>query len=490
MKNTLFCLLFFSGIIVNAQQLPEINLAVYNHYLVNPAAAGSEEYGYANLIHRKQWMDIQGAPQVSMICIDGPVRSKKIGLGLCIYNEKESILSHSGGYGTYSYRFAINQSHSIGVGVSGGILNNSIDFNDIQATDADDPVLFANEVSSVNFDANMGLIYTWKDLSAGLAGFYLLNSKLKYQNVYDTKIMRYQYIRHYSGSLSYKFKIRKGSYYIQPYAFIRTAQGLPVQAEGNLLFNWKDMLWAGAGYRQNNSLVFSVAALLYDNIFIASSYEYYLSDLKAYGGTTFELSVGYRFHKSGNASDKSYDKRDLKNIEQTLQTYSEEIDRLKYENKELNTQLENSNKNMLEMKEEVERLKKNSGLSDEDKELIRQLKEKNQMSPEEMEKLLKEHQMSEEDETNFEANKKFTSYDYCVIVGAYKDIDNAKLGQQILRREFGLETTIIGQDNGKYLFLCSDFFTSPSEVKKEYERLKSLDIERYIIGEPWIYHAK
>jgi len=69
-------------------------------------------------------------------------------------------------------------------------------------------------------------------------------------------------------------------------------------------------------------------------------------------------------------------------------------------------------------------------------------------------------------------------------------MENAKIGQDILKQQFGLETTIIGKENGKYLFLCSDFFESPKEVKAEFERLKKLDIEKYIIGEPWIYKAK
>jgi hypothetical protein len=86
--------------------------------------------------------------------------------------------------------------------------------------------------------------------------------------------------------------------------------------------------------------------------------------------------------------------------------------------------------------------------------------------------------------------KSFTQYNYCVIVAAYSNVENAQYGQRILKKRFGLETTIIGKEDGKYMYLCSDFFDDPRDVGKEFERLKKMKIEDYIIGSPWIYRSK
>ena len=70
----------FSTINSNAQQNPEYTQYMYNTIAINPGYTGSVGTLEANLLLRKQWVGIDGAPKTNCLSLHGPVINKNIGI--------------------------------------------------------------------------------------------------------------------------------------------------------------------------------------------------------------------------------------------------------------------------------------------------------------------------------------------------------------------------------------------------------------------------
>lgn len=73
---------------ITAQQNPEYTQYMYNTMTVNPGYAGSTGSLEALLLHRSQWVGIDGAPTTQSFTIHSPLYNERIGLGLSVVNDK------------------------------------------------------------------------------------------------------------------------------------------------------------------------------------------------------------------------------------------------------------------------------------------------------------------------------------------------------------------------------------------------------------------
>ena len=85
MKKIIFILLIFlSSIVVNAQQIGMYSHYFYNMMIYNPAYTGYGDATNAMLVHRSQWSDFKGAPQLTLFTLDGNFNllNKKVSFNL------------------------------------------------------------------------------------------------------------------------------------------------------------------------------------------------------------------------------------------------------------------------------------------------------------------------------------------------------------------------------------------------------------------------
>ena len=279
---------------VNAQQLPLFSQYYYNRFLYNPAFTGVEDRGNVFLIHRSQWKDVPGSPTTYALTADGPVMSDKIGIGISLFNDQMDIFNRSGIYSSYSYRFKLADDHDLTLGLSGGIIDNKIDFTNTSAHDANDPLLYTQNQRKVTVDANFGVAYFWKDLSVGVSVPQLLGNKINYletnTNVYTTLK------RHLISSVSYEVTISQAQEIVfLPSVMLRYVKGAPVQLDVNANFAWKDMVRAGISYRMGYAVGFNIGTKLNDNIVAGYTYELPVTDVGGIAGGGHEILLGFSF---------------------------------------------------------------------------------------------------------------------------------------------------------------------------------------------------
>ena len=96
MKNKflLVIVLFSIGLLQNeakAQSEPMYSQYMFNMLNVNPAYAGSRGVTSATAMFRKQWVDMPGAPQTTVVSLETSQREGRVGLGLQLLDDKIGI---------------------------------------------------------------------------------------------------------------------------------------------------------------------------------------------------------------------------------------------------------------------------------------------------------------------------------------------------------------------------------------------------------------
>ena len=94
---------------LQAQQEAMYSQYMFNTLAINPAYAGSRNVTSATALYRNQWVGIQGAPETLTLSIDAPINSKKVGLGLQVFNDRIGVTSTTGAFGSYAYRLRLNK---------------------------------------------------------------------------------------------------------------------------------------------------------------------------------------------------------------------------------------------------------------------------------------------------------------------------------------------------------------------------------------------
>ena len=105
-----------------AQQDPQYSQYMFNQLAINPAYAGSKEALSTAMFLRNQWTGIEGAPKTETFTLHGPLKKRKVGLGLAIISDKIGPKKTTGIMGSYAYRIPIKNG-KLAFGLRFGVYN-------------------------------------------------------------------------------------------------------------------------------------------------------------------------------------------------------------------------------------------------------------------------------------------------------------------------------------------------------------------------------
>ena len=94
----MFCVATF------AQQRSTTTTYPYNGLLINPAYAGSLNLLSVIAVHRKQWINVEGAPSLTAFSAHSSFASNRVGVGLFASKASQSITDDYSLYGSYAYK--------------------------------------------------------------------------------------------------------------------------------------------------------------------------------------------------------------------------------------------------------------------------------------------------------------------------------------------------------------------------------------------------
>ncbi len=162
-----------------AQQLPIFTQHHNSYAFANPAFFGMSEGINLMGLYRQQWagfVDADGnnvAPQSFLLSGDMPLRVLHGGLGFSVLQDHIGFENDVNiGLG-YSYHMDLGGS-TLGVGLSGTLINRSVDFSQLHPISEGDPLLVGlGEESAMLFDFNVGVF--WQIPESVFVGFSVVN---------------------------------------------------------------------------------------------------------------------------------------------------------------------------------------------------------------------------------------------------------------------------------------------------------------------------
>ena len=261
---------------------------MFNMMLVNPAYTGSRDIISMSALYRKQWVNVQGAPETVTFGADLPFHNENMGAGLVLYNDRIGVVNNSGFYLNYSYRVHLNNKATLAMGLSGGFTNYNADFAKVKTNEEGDNA-FSSNYNKILPNVGAGLYYSTDKLYIGLSLPHAVNNRLSR----DPEEMARQY-RHLFLTGGYVFTLNH-HFKLKPSAMIKQVSGAPIQLDLNANLWFYDRYSVGLSYRSLDAPVILAEAQILEQLRVGYAFDYSHTRLRKYNAGTHELMVRYEF---------------------------------------------------------------------------------------------------------------------------------------------------------------------------------------------------
>ena len=304
-----------SGISIKAQEvIPTYSdYLTDNLYLIHPSMAGAADRNQIRLTARQQWFDVDNAPNLQTLAVNGRV-GDKLGLGGIVFNDQNGNFSKIGAYGTVAYHlhFARNEFlNQLSFGISAGIIQHRLDQSGFTEFD---PIVSGSNVSDIFGNMDIGMSYYYLDFFAHLAAKNIIS--VRRELFYSDAVPSNQ--RKYLFSTGYVFDNNNDWSYEPSILFqLREATN-----EMNIDLNMKvyrevdfGQLWGGLSYRnsfegaeytaegnaiesQKLQYITPFIGLDYNNFMFGYTFSYQFNSVVLSNNGFHQITIGYNFGKS------------------------------------------------------------------------------------------------------------------------------------------------------------------------------------------------
>lgn len=349
--------LFISILLLHALSSDAQQIGMYSHYFIkpmvyNPAFTGADDATNVMVVSRSQWLDIRNSPQLNIITANGNFMNDKAGLGIIVVSDKKGLTNRTSGALNYSYKLKFNDETALFLGISMGVINHQINFNNALVENGSDPTLFSNSEQKTTFDANAGFAFIWKGLTFGAAVPQLIGNRINYVDNQNTRAY-YTHARHYLGSLGYKFNLSKDKgISITPMGLVRFVPNTPIQYDGSLMFDWQNKFWIGGTYKSDYAVGANAGFCIHKQLYVGYSYDFIIGSIGKYSGTAHELMVNFKFGKN-KKKDENPETQQNKPIVTNNPSYDKKIDSLQNKVKENEAKIEELSKKIEQQNETI-----------------------------------------------------------------------------------------------------------------------------------------
>jgi len=308
---------FVLGGYVNAQQDAMFTKYMFNSLVFNPGYAGSSEFLSVGVLHRSQWVGIDGAPVTQSVTAHTPLKNDRVGVGLSLINDQIGPTNNLGANLSYAYRIPLGDNAKLSIGLQAGVENYRADFTGVDIQNPDDEA-FENNMNVWLPNFGGGIYYYSKYFYAGLGVPHLIENDLRPGNSITTGIYARQ-VRHYYFHSGLALPLKGDALIFKPSVLVKTLGlipskdtnfqdiGAPHEFDIDLSLLFQETLWIGASFRSAfnafgeektssfDSADLWMSYLLSNGMRIGVAYDYSLQGLQNYSDGSFELFVGWDF---------------------------------------------------------------------------------------------------------------------------------------------------------------------------------------------------
>ncbi|MBH1960950.1 MAG: PorP/SprF family type IX secretion system membrane protein [Flavobacteriia bacterium] len=308
-----FVLVFF------VQYKSQETLPYYQQYLLegdflfNPALYGKTDDVVLNLNYQKQFSQFAESPNVQSIGLHANIFDR-VGAGLSFFRDQNGPVSSNGIGAGASYFIPIDddgeRKSQFSFGTNVNFYNMNIDLGKLNPQDPGDPTLASDTNSLFLVYANLGMAVTFRNFFAGISvNDIALTNDIPIVNGIEPEPTKFILNAGYDYYLTEQF-------YVSPSVLMNFNTNSSRITDMNLMatiLGEENSFSAGASFRtsknQFGSQNLGISPILkatVNNFFFGASYNFGLSDIQQYAGSSFMLSVGYNIENFINTRGYRY----------------------------------------------------------------------------------------------------------------------------------------------------------------------------------------
>jgi type IX secretion system PorP/SprF family membrane protein len=243
---------------------------MYNTLTINPAYAGSRKMLSAIVLHRSQWLGVDGAPENSSFTIHSPLKIKNLGLGVNIANGRIGAESNSVFDVSVSYSFNLSNSLRLSFGTSIGLNSYSVDNSLLDVFNSNDAIYSTEVDNNLSPKFGAGLLLHSDRFYLGVSSPRLYNKtrlESDYGDLYFLNDATHNYLTSgYILDINQDFKFL-------PAVLMKYVEGAPIQTDVSFNFSYQNKFLSGLAYRINSGMSALVGYQFYDKWLLGMSYD-------------------------------------------------------------------------------------------------------------------------------------------------------------------------------------------------------------------------
>lgn len=282
--------------LIYSQQDPQYTQYMYNMHIVNPAYAGSEGTLNIGLLHRTQWVGLDGAPKTTVATINAPIK-KNIGMGLSVFADKIGPVKEQNAFVDVSYTIQTSDYGNLAFGLKGGFTFLDAQLSTLDLGDDIPDDVFNNDINDSYANFGAGAFYYTDHFYAGLSMPNMLNQF--HLNRKGGIISSASEKMHYYLTSGYIFEMND-NLKLKPSVLLKGVEGAPLSIDlaGNVLINNKFEL--GVSWRIDDSLNALMNVEVANGFRIGYAYDYTLSNLGDFNSGSHEIILLINISNSRN----------------------------------------------------------------------------------------------------------------------------------------------------------------------------------------------
>ncbi|MEZ0007882.1 type IX secretion system PorP/SprF family membrane protein [Flavobacterium sp. 28YEA47A] len=291
-KISLAFLFILISIKTNAQQDPGYTQYMYNPLTINPGYAGSTGTLEAVLLHRSQWVGIDGAPSTQAFTLHSPLTNDQIGLGFTAVNDNLGPSNEIYFDGNFSYTLMFSYNTKLALGIKAGARVLNVDWSKGRFYDGSDVLLNSNINNKITPSIGAGA-YLYSDnwyVGASVPTFIKGDYYDDIQESIQIERLHYYLIGGYVFNFSDNFKFK-------PAVLAKGVSGAPISVDFSANFLIQEKFTIGAGYRWDDSVSALLGFQISKDFFVGYSYDYTTTDLNKYNDGSHEIILRYQLSR-------------------------------------------------------------------------------------------------------------------------------------------------------------------------------------------------
>ena len=279
-----------------AQQDALFSQYMFNPFAINPAYAGSRSSISAVLLHRSQWVGLQGAPNTQTLAVHSKIKESGIAIGGNLAHDKIGPSRNFFGAltGGYHVRMPIG---FLSLAVRGGVYNSILDRDLITFDNPSDQFNTTGKEAAFAPSFDFGAYYYSNRFFIGASVNHITKHELKFADYPSNASIFLK--RHYMLNTGAVFLVKE-NVALKPSVLLRYAEGAPLSLDVNFSVLFKQFWWIGASLRNFNSAVLITEFNITDYLRIGYSFDLSLNELRKYNFGSHELFIGFDFVSGKN----------------------------------------------------------------------------------------------------------------------------------------------------------------------------------------------